>query len=153
MNPLTAEDYPAATAALRDRITAVRTSVPAHSPESSPVQPQHMGQAAAASVPFSLGDTMNWLGGTQLPSLQELGKTRGPLLSVKAFVFVSTLLLLGLLVLAGFNELYIQQQAFGSAWLTDYLTLAAWGFGAEATRAALANLALGWGIARSAGSS
>ena len=51
-----------------------------------------------------------------------------------------------LLGLAGFNELYAAKLTFGANPWADYTTLFAWGFGAEATRAAVTDLVKNWGI-------
>ncbi len=56
---------------------------------------------------------------------------------------------LALLFLAGtgFGELYITKPTFGANRWTDYFALLAWGFGAEATRAAVTGLMKSWGVA------
>lgn len=51
-----------------------------------------------------------------------------------------------LLVVVGWNELYLSDPSFGSEWLADYFKLFAWGFGAEAGRAQIATLIRGWGV-------
>lgn len=53
-----------------------------------------------------------------------------------------------LLALAGFVELYSTQPDFGAKGVTDYFTLLAWGFGAEATRSAVADMIQSWGVVR-----
>lgn len=50
------------------------------------------------------------------------------------------------LALAGFMELYAARPDFGASGIGDYFTLLAWGFGAEATRSAVADMVQGWGI-------
>lgn len=50
------------------------------------------------------------------------------------------------LALAGFVELYGARVDFGVNGVGDYFTLLAWGFGAEATRAAVADMVQGWGV-------
>jgi len=51
-----------------------------------------------------------------------------------------------LLAGAGFGELYVTRATFGSNAWGDYFSLLAWGFGAEATRAAITDLVRGWGL-------
>src|SRR5258708_19077948 len=41
---------------------------------------------------------------------------------------------------AGFGELYLDKPTFGANAWRDYFTLVAWGFGAEATRASVAQM-------------
>ncbi|HNT77199.1 MAG TPA: hypothetical protein PKH77_19480 [Anaerolineae bacterium] len=50
------------------------------------------------------------------------------------------------LALAGFMELYAARPDFGANGIGDYFTLLAWGFGAEATRSAVADMVQGWGV-------
>ncbi|MFP4394491.1 MAG: hypothetical protein ACLFTI_04425 [Anaerolineales bacterium] len=50
------------------------------------------------------------------------------------------------LALSGFVELYAARADFGARGVGDYFMLLAWGFGAEATRAAVAEMVQGWGI-------
>ncbi len=51
------------------------------------------------------------------------------------------------LALAGFVELYGARPDFGVNGIGDYFTLLAWGFGAEATRASIADMVQGWSLA------
>ena len=53
-----------------------------------------------------------------------------------------------LLALAGFVELYVTRSDFGSKNVADYFGLLAWGFGAEATRAAITDMVKSWGVIR-----
>ena len=55
-----------------------------------------------------------------------------------------------LLAGAGFAELYVNRPSFGATPWADYFALLAWGFGAEASRAAVADLMRSWGVTRSA---
>lgn len=55
---------------------------------------------------------------------------------------IAVLLLAG----AGFGELYVGSAAFGASPWSDYFALLAWGFGAEATRAAVTDLVKSWGM-------
>ncbi len=52
------------------------------------------------------------------------------------------------LALAGFVELYSIRPSFGANGVSDYFTLLAWGFGAEATRSAVADMIQSWGVVR-----
>jgi len=65
---------------------------------------------------------------------------------LRALLWVSYFLALAFLAGAGFSELYVAQPAFGADAWRDYFALLAWGFGAEATRAAIADLVRGWGL-------
>ncbi len=47
---------------------------------------------------------------------------------------------------AGFIELYANKPAFGANLWGDYFTLLAWGFGSEATRAAVTDLVRSWNL-------
>lgn len=47
---------------------------------------------------------------------------------------------------AGFAELYVGKATFGNNPWGDYLALLAWGFGAEASRAAVVDMLKGWGL-------
>ena len=66
---------------------------------------------------------------------------------LKWFKWATYALALLFLAGAGFGELYITKPTFGANRWTDYFTLLAWGFGAEATRAAVTGLMKSWGIA------
>jgi hypothetical protein len=66
---------------------------------------------------------------------------------LRAFTWVSCGLAVALLAGAGFGELYVANASFGANAWGDYFALLAWGFGAEATRAAVAQMVRGWGLA------
>ena len=51
-----------------------------------------------------------------------------------------------LMAAAGFNELYLSKPIFGANAWSDYFSLLAWGFGAEATRSSVTELMKTWGI-------
>jgi hypothetical protein len=53
-----------------------------------------------------------------------------------------------LLALAGYVELYVARNDFGSNTVADYFGLLAWGFGAEATRSAITDMVKSWGMVR-----
>ncbi len=61
------------------------------------------------------------------------------------FTLATSIIAVAFLALAGFNELYTANATFGAAGLGDYLALLAWGFGAEASRAAILEMVRGWG--------
>lgn len=69
---------------------------------------------------------------------------RGAEARLQLFMWVSYGVVLVLLAGAGFNELYVASATFGANGWSDYFALLAWGFGAEATRAAVAELVQGW---------
>jgi hypothetical protein len=65
---------------------------------------------------------------------------------LRYFWIASYAVALILLGLAGYNELYVTKVTFGANPWADYATLFAWGFGAEATRAAVTDVVRGWDI-------
>ncbi|MCB0047249.1 MAG: hypothetical protein KDD92_17625 [Caldilineaceae bacterium] len=65
---------------------------------------------------------------------------------LQIFWAVSYFVALALLAIAGFNELYVAKPIFGSVPWSDYSALFAWGFGAEATRAAVTDLVRNWEV-------
>ncbi|CDM93356.1 hypothetical protein [Limnospira fusiformis] len=67
-------------------------------------------------------------------------------LRIRAFVWTSYVLAVVLLAGAGFTELYVANSTFGANPSRDYFTLMAWGFGAEATRDAIAKVVQSWGL-------
>ncbi|MBE9041354.1 hypothetical protein IQ235_11235 [Oscillatoriales cyanobacterium LEGE 11467] len=58
---------------------------------------------------------------------------------------IATILLSGL----GFIQLYVKQPTFGANLWSDYLTLLAWGFGAEVTRESVTKVVRDWGRSNS----
>ena len=68
-------------------------------------------------------------------------------LNLKIFAWLIYAIALSLLVGAGFNEMYLKRETFGAKPLADYFSLLAWGFGAEASRDAIAKAVEGWGVA------
>jgi hypothetical protein len=65
---------------------------------------------------------------------------------LRLFTWASYTIAVALLAGAGFSELYVAKAAFGANAWGDYFTLLAWGFGAEATRAAIAQMVRNWGL-------
>lgn len=68
-------------------------------------------------------------------------------LRLRLFTIASYVIALGFLASAGFIELYLANATFGANAWGDYFTLLAWGFGAEASRAAIMQMVRGWGLA------
>ncbi len=68
-------------------------------------------------------------------------------LKLKTFAWSSYAIALLLLIGAGFSELYVENETFGEQPFRDYFSLLAWGFGAEASRDAIAKAVEGWGFA------
>ncbi|MGH9940282.1 MAG: hypothetical protein ACREAM_28910, partial [Blastocatellia bacterium] len=66
---------------------------------------------------------------------------------LRAWKWATYIIIVVLLAGAGFGELYVNKPTFGANPWSDYLTLFAWGFGSETTRAAFVELAKGWGMA------
>jgi len=66
----------------------------------------------------------------------------------KIFVFrwATFGLAVGLLAITGFINLYVNNATFGANGVTEYFGLVLWGFGAETTRSAVAQLVQNWGI-------
>ena len=147
LHPLMDVNASAQLAALGDRVTAVVASLPA------PVAVSALPMAAAmdASGADSPAALLIWLSNLHMPTLADLGRDKGPRVRLAVFAWGSVLLALLLLALVGFNELYANNPTFGAVWLTDYLALLAWGFGAEATRASVTSLVQGWGVMRGQG--
>ncbi len=63
-----------------------------------------------------------------------------------AFAVVGYGVLMVILAGSGLKELYLSNLTFGAELWSDYLTLFAWGFGAEATRSSFMRLASSWGL-------
>lgn len=65
---------------------------------------------------------------------------------LRLFTRVSYAIALVLLAGIGFGELYVARPTFGATAWGDYFALLAWGFGAEATRASIAQTVRNWGL-------
>lgn len=116
--------------------------------ESAFATPLGMGQAdmpkgAAAAFGAQL---MATLPGVRVRSLEQAAVAAGQRL--RWFMWLTYFITVVLLALAGFVELYSTRANFGSNGLGDYFALLAWGFGAEATRSAIADMVQSWGIVR-----
>jgi len=115
--------------------------------------------AGAVEIRFSSGDAVaKGLAGLIRPQLM----TGLPLVRVHSlehetlaakhrlrwFTWVTYGVAVIVLALAGFVELYTIRPDFGAKGVSDYFTLLAWGFGAEATRSAVADMIQSWGVVR-----
>jgi len=84
------------------------------------------------------------------PSAHELPieekRLSDPQIRLKLFTWVSYAIAVALLAGAGFGELYVAKATFGANAWGDYFALLAWGFGSEATRAAVTEMIKGWGL-------
>ena len=83
------------------------------------------------------------------PSVRPLtveGQVAGARARLRLFTWASYAIAVALLAGAGFSELYVAKSAFGANAWGDYFALLAWGFGAEATRAAVAQMVRNWGL-------
>jgi hypothetical protein len=89
---------------------------------------------------------MATLPGVRVRSLEQAAVAAGQRL--RWFMWLTCFITVVLLALAGFVELYSTRANFGSNGLGDYFALLAWGFGAEATRSAIADMVQSWGIVR-----
>ncbi|HOT93027.1 MAG TPA: hypothetical protein PLJ78_14955 [Anaerolineae bacterium] len=102
------------------------------------------------SAPVSKGATPpeNWLSGPPGIHVQALSEEK----TIKAgkrlqwFTWLTYAVAVVFLALAGFVELYGARPDFGVNGIGDYFTLLAWGFGAEATRASIADMVQGWNL-------
>lgn len=146
IDPVMDGSAPTKLADLGGRVTAVVANLPA--PAAVSALPVAAMDASAANSPAGL---LVWLSNLHMPTLAELGRDKGPRIRLAVFAWGSVLLALLLLALVGFNELYAKNPTFGALWLTDYLGLLAWGFGAEATRASVTSLVQGWGVMKGQG--
>jgi hypothetical protein len=72
--------------------------------------------------------------------------TAGADVRLELFKWASWLLAVVLLAITGFHELYLKNPVFGVSPVPDYLSVFLWGFGAEATRAAVTATIQGWDV-------
>jgi len=79
--------------------------------------------------------------------LRDLVEAAAATRRLRIFTVVSYAIAVGMLAGAGFVELYLANATFGANTWSDYFTLLAWGFGAEASRAAIMQMVRGWGLA------
>jgi hypothetical protein len=89
----------------------------------------------------------NWLSSPPTIHVQSLpDQIAGAGRRLRWFTWLTYAVAVIFLALAGFVELYNASPDFGANGIGDYFTLLAWGFGAEATRAAIADMVQGWSI-------
>ncbi len=83
------------------------------------------------------------------PSARPLAAAKeasGARVRLRLFTWASYVIAVLLLAGAGFGELYVANGTFGANAWGDYFALLAWGFGAEATRAAITQMVRDWGL-------
>ena len=108
--------------------------------------PQGAGDAAFGT-PKGLPQMETWLSGPPTIYVQSLPeKMAGARHRLRWFTWLTYAVAVVFLALAGFVELYGGRIDFGANGISDYFTLLAWGFGAEATRASIAEMVQGWRI-------
>lgn len=101
----------------------------------------------AFATPKGLPQMENWLSGPPTIYVQSLPeKMVGARYRLRWFTWLTYAFAVIFLALAGFVELYGGRVDFGANGISDYFTLLAWGFGAEATRASVAEMVQGWRI-------
>ncbi len=102
---------------------------------------------AAFGTPKGLSQMESWLSGPPTIYVQSLPeKVAGARHRLSWFTWLTYAVAVIFLALAGFVELYGGRIDFGANGISDYFTLLAWGFGAEATRASIAEMVQGWRI-------
>lgn len=102
---------------------------------------------AAFGTPKGLPQMETWLSGPPTIYVQSLPeKMAGARHRLRWFTWLTYAVAVVFLALAGFVELYGGRIDFGANGISDYFTLLAWGFGAEATRASIAEMVQGWRI-------
>lgn len=110
------------------------------------VVPRGAGEAAFGT-PKGLPQMESWLSGPPTIYVQSLPeKVVGARHRLSWFTWLTYAVAVVFLALAGFVELYNGRLDFGANGISDYFTLLAWGFGAEATRASIAEMVQGWRI-------
>lgn len=114
----------------------------AASPDRSvPAGVLHMAASASLATPAPVPTA--YLSGS--PSGAD--RAAGAQSRLRWFSYSGYAIALVLLAGAGFNEVYAKKPTFGAELWADYLALLLWGFGAEATRDAVASTLRGWGVA------
>lgn len=110
-------------------------------------QPRGVIKAASALEGRGLGINLRELLGPP-PSAREITKesTTGAVRRLRRFTWASYAIAIALLAGAGFGELYVGNATFGAEAWGDYFALLAWGFGAEASRAAITEMVRGWNL-------
>ena len=101
----------------------------------------------ALGAPKGLPQMESWLSGPPTIYVQALPeKVAGARHRLSWFTWLTYVVAVVFLALAGFVELYGGRLDFGAKGITDYFTLLVWGFGAEATRASISEMVQGWRI-------
>ena len=101
----------------------------------------------AFGTPKGLPQMESWLSGPPTIYVQSLPeKMASARHRLRWFTWLTYGVAVVFLALAGFVELYGGRIDFGANGITDYFTLLVWGFGAEATRASIAEMVQGWRI-------
>lgn len=80
---------------------------------------------------------------TSLAFYEEIPSARDRLWWFTRISYATAIAFLGM---TGFNQLYVDQPVFGASPVKDYFSLLVWGFGAEATRDAVAMVVQGWSL-------
>lgn len=137
MLPVTDEDYPNQRRALRDEIQSAHKTITGL-PKVVPAAPAAAAMPAGAPRP-----ARQWALLSDLVTQSNLFFAR---LRLRIFAWASYVAAVILLAGTGFGELYVNKATFGAAWWSDYFGLLLWGFGAEATRAAVTEVVRGWGL-------
>ncbi len=102
---------------------------------------------AAFGTPKGLPQMESWLSGPPTIYVQSLPeKMAGARHRLRWFTWLTYAFAVIFLAFAGFVELYGGRLDFGANGISDYFTLLVWGFGAEATRASIAEMVQGWRI-------
>lgn len=97
--------------------------------------PNFISNLSLVAFPPSINSTASWA-----------EQAKGASFRLRAFIWTSYGVAVVLLAGAGFTELYVANSTFGANPSRDYFTLMAWGFGAEATRDAIAKVVQSWGL-------
>ncbi len=132
---------------LRGEIESLQTEIEkllAQQPKPAPV--------AVPKGSFGIGDfgqeltLLNLISPAPSANPLEITTGEGAGARLKWFWRVSYATAVIILAGVGFGELYVLKPTFGANWWTDYFALLAWGFGAEATRAAVIDWMRGQGV-------
>jgi len=107
--------------------------------------------SGAAAMPRGMVETIKEAllpAGLLLPDVQAISYTSGEEARRRLQNFGWITYALGGLLLAGagYSTLYIGNPIFGASAIADYLSLLAWGLGAQTTFASVADLLIKWGI-------
>ena len=101
----------------------------------------------ASKAPLQLPKLPSWLPGPPTPHIEIIPENIAKAgWRLQWFTLLTYAVAVVFLALAGFMELYGARVDFGANGIGDYFTLLAWGFGAEATRASIADMVQGWSI-------